>query len=577
MEDAFFSDEDELDMYGLPFSPRIAGDHLPSDPPADSIVEHFRRSRLRPAQRRAATARVRDHTRDRARAVAQIKSLPVPTEREKDRTESTVVAALRDTHSQMSSLFSQLQILMQRRVAERAAHSSSNSASAAAECPICFENLCTGSVTTMCGHVYHKDCIELHCTATLGATRCPVCRAFINSAELVTLCNGLPEPPNDSKPALQTCPSLPSPPVSLKTSHSGRDVIDLISDQDDDCTAQAPVKPQQQKCSIGSKKQLNKSNNADDAGGEIDEILKSLLKNIDDSVKIAVPIVQLEQQLRDEFMKRERQNEKKMREAARRQEEAEKSIQSRKRETEKMEIRNRSLRDDLDREKIEIADQLAYNRKKGTNLDIRESELRAQREEVDLQLDALKAETDAVQQKERRLNTLIDVAKSRGGKKRSRSGDQGDEVSPMLDRIKCLEATLKRNGLSIPSQPSIRSRSETPLAISDDPLVFQFSSPASGGDDQVSDEECVVAQVDRERIAKKMKALRGEAGSASDGLFGSTTLRRPSQLNRPPPPRRGSGMGGGRGAVRGKKSGLMSFARAPTRVQKPSARVGQRR
>jgi len=50
-----------------------------------------------------------------------------------------------------------------------------------AECPICFEEESTETVTTHCGHSFHEHCIDEYIAFNRSkrSVECPVCRAVI--------------------------------------------------------------------------------------------------------------------------------------------------------------------------------------------------------------------------------------------------------------------------------------------------------------------------------------------------------------------------------------------------------------
>ncbi|KAI0557157.1 hypothetical protein FGB62_336g016 [Gracilaria domingensis] len=100
--------------------------------------------------------------------------------------------------SEMSKTMKQIQILTQRRNAERASNAVAETAnSTACECPVCLEALyVSSSCATLCGHVFHAACIHQLAQYKMGnSAPCPVCRTTVHVGELLVLRSGLPEAP----------------------------------------------------------------------------------------------------------------------------------------------------------------------------------------------------------------------------------------------------------------------------------------------------------------------------------------------------------------------------------------------
>ena len=305
--------------------------------------------------------------------------------------ESHVTKKLRDLQQNFKSACTQLNILLQRRTAEKALSAAKDSSAAtqsAAICPVCMDDLHTPhTVITLCGHVFHRQCLDRHFKTPSGS-KCPMCRSSIQAGELIIVRNGFSEvdsailEPVDlesSKANVQTPSGSPSDPIDVDT---------------EDCNEKEAVK------------------------SGIDETIIRVLESMHDLSSRTGIFIELEQALR-------RENQRKIQETLLDLEMQQKDLEKRRLEHEKkfqnlskLERGQEKKKKELDMREMKLNEEIKEHAKKMQELEKEKSRLLSKTSAVHLKAERLSQAQTAIREKESRLNILINAQENRPMKRR---------------------------------------------------------------------------------------------------------------------------------------------------------------
>lgn len=395
------------------------------------------------------------------------------------------------------------------------------------DCPICLEKLLAPTaVLARCGHMFHRHCIEQH-LAHRRLAGCPICRANMHRAELVQVMSGIPEAgeseggrgPNVE----QAATGKKEEAVVVCLDDDGEEVIDLVDPP-------------------GSGDEAGGGDGGGASGGPsgsgelrgLSRALEGALAAVEKelvSSRVVPEIVALVEQERDLLQtqwKTELANVKKEQETVM-------SDWKKERRAVRAEVADLKHRTEEVRQKeAEVNDELSRAKKLRNDLDIMKKQLDVR--EKELQLDRANVNDEQLEclREKKRYEALVT---SRQRKEKAKEESQRE-----LDKLK--EGVSRK-----------RRKVMEDVDLSDE---GSFS-------DEVS-----LVEVAEEEV--KISGLRSKQSPAKRGslqlpekpleLFGSQ-LQKPSTLNRPAAPRRGSG-------------GLSLFAPKRSKVQRPSSGIGSR-
>lgn len=484
----------------------------------------------------------------------------------------------------LSELTAQLRILQQRRVAEKAAAASgamavSMDAMTADECCICAEILTAPeSAVTKCGHVYHIHCL-LRCSGMeRNCIRCPICREQVHRAELVTLRNGLPKLDG---------PGVATAPVQAGV---GDGLIDLVDDENVPDSTESRSSPSRQlrrtharspfaddyqsDGGVGGKSSPRSSK--EDTSAKIDLELRKCLRTMNESLKDAADAYVRD---RDTVLKNERREkhrlsiQKKLRE----QEVKEKldEVASAKSEYNKKYQKVVRLNEIAKEKEAELNECISQANSMREALRLRQQEY--ERKMHDFAEKELKhsEETMACRRREKRVEQLIAWTKDNA---RGRSATVDRAGGGMEDR----------GGASRSSRRGNTTEEIVPVTVPD-ATAFACQWPASPPRRGNDSDDCIVEQVSREMSNRKVRASRDDVRSSSlahsesadyAGLFGVSSLHRPSSVNRPAATNHATALRplarpkGSAGSSMAKK-GLAAFAPRRATIQKPVGAIGK--